>query len=134
MTLDTKQEALELAKNCGAELWNRPLQQNMSAEIIFEDEEQLQAFYNEARKPLEEELAAAQARENAAFCIHCGCPVFNAPSAIDALYTVKHQEHEAGYNQCLKELSEKEPLYFADIYLHCLAGRSLILRPTYPKE
>jgi len=42
--------------------------------------------------------------------------------------------HQAGYNQCLKELSEREPLYFADIYLHCLAGRSLILRPTYPKE
>ena len=102
---DTKQEALELAKKCRAELWNRPLQQNMSAEIIFEDEDQLQAFYNEARKPLEEELAAA---------------------------------YQAGYNQCLKELSEREPDIIVTeqiAYDYALIeNQPLIVRPAYPKE
>ena len=96
---------------------------------------------------LKEELAAAQARENAAFCIHCECPVFNAPSAIDALYTVKHQEHEAGYNQCLKELSEREPVGWLlkgkhfypytdgeDITKYKVVHTPLTIRPTYPKE
>ena len=103
----TESECLELAKKHGADFWGRPLHENMSENIIFENAKDLLSFTNAAIEQATADKALANTNPNAAeiqrlkieivmsnveqrrallaeltndfrFCMYCGRPLVEA--------------------------------------------------------
>jgi predicted flavoprotein YhiN len=104
-----------------------------SAEDLYKAKSE---YFEQQVTELTEKLAAAEAREMSAHCIHCGNTLFTTCG--DALAEALAKERQAKRDEVLKELSEQEPqqivVNIAGVSFPIKLTGRLIIRPEAPKE